>query len=161
MAQGCDGLVAMVGADSAVGRCLMARLVFNCDGPGNAAQLLWEDVDALGGDGAVAMVQEACLLLGGTDQAVAAGQVVCDEGDWAPVGLCVRRGIGCNCSALVLCQQRGLNNPICWQGSTGDLGCLQRYIFIYGVQTSRLAHAYVCFACIMLVMQQHYKVLES
>lgn len=125
MAQGRKGLVAMVRANSAVCDCLMTGVVLHRDSPGNTPNLPGEDVETLGVDAAVTVVQDTLLLLGRTHQAVVAGQIVSDECGWAPVGLGVGRAVGRYRSGVVLCQQRGLNNPVCWQRSATDLGCLQ------------------------------------
>lgn len=110
----------MVGANGAIGDCLTTSLVFDCDSPGNTTDLLWENVDALGGDAAVAVVQATSLLLGGANQAVAARQVVGEEGGGASVGLGIGGAVSRNRGGLVLCQQGGLNNAVCWQSSTRD-----------------------------------------
>ena len=124
VAQSCEGLVTMISADGAVSCGLMISLILNCDCPGNTADLLWEDVHTLRGDAAVTVVPAALLLLVGTHQAVAAGQVVSDEGGGASVVLGVGGAVRCHWGSLVFCQQGSLNNAVCWQRPTRDLGCL-------------------------------------
>lgn len=124
MPQGRHGLVTVIRADGAVDGSLAASLVLDGDGPCNTPDLLWEDVDTLGGDAADAVVQGALLLFVGAQEAVAAGQIVGDQGGGAPVGLGICRTVGCHGCDLVLCQERGLQNPVCGECSTADLGCL-------------------------------------
>ena len=110
----------MISADAAVSCGLMISPILNRHSPGNTADLLWEDVHNLGGDAAVTVVPAALLLLVRTHETIAAGQVVGDEGGGAPIGLGVGRAVSCHWGRLVLGQQGSLNDPVCWQGSTGD-----------------------------------------
>lgn len=80
----CGGcLVPVVGTDGAVGCRLVPGLVRDGDGPVNAANLCGADANAGGRDAAIAVVQDAILLLVGAKEAVAAGQVVRDYGGGA------------------------------------------------------------------------------
>ena len=135
VAHSSEGLVAMISANSAISCGLMISLILDCDSPGNTANLLGEDVDTLGGDAAVTVVPAALLLFVRTNEAVAAGQVVSDEGGGASVSLGVRCAEGCHWCSLVLGQQGSLKNAVYWQGSTGDLGCLQKSIPCTHVKT--------------------------
>lgn len=127
VAQSSEGLVTMISADGAVSCGLMISLILDCDGPGNTADLLGEDVHTLGGDAAVAVVPTALLLLVRTHEAVAAGQVVSGEGDGTSVGFGVGRTVCRHRGRFVLGQQRCLYDAVCWQCSTGYLGGLQRF----------------------------------
>ena len=80
----CGGcLVPVVGTDGAVSRRLVAGLIRDGDGPVNAANLCGADANAGGRDAAIAVVQDAILLLVGAEEAITAGQVVGEDSSQA------------------------------------------------------------------------------